>query len=100
MSKKIEAVQELKAERVQEEIALAVEEPFRISLKAERVQEPAFATLGAGGPLSSAFELTINQRQPVTIELPALQTVITLHGMTTGDGTAGFAQAPGLGEGR
>jgi hypothetical protein len=75
MSKKIKAVQELKAERVQEEIALVAEEPFRISLKAERVQEPAFAT--------------------VTIELPALQTVITLHGTTTGT-----AQAPGLGEAR
>jgi hypothetical protein len=100
MSKKIEVVQELKAEPVQEEIALVAEEPFRISLKAERVQEPAFAALGAGRPLSSAFELTINQRQPVTIELPAIQTVITLHGTTAGNGTVGTAQAPILGEAR
>ncbi len=96
MSKKIEAVQELKSERVQEE--MVAEESFRIWLKAERVQEPAFAALGAGVPMSSAFELTINQRRPVTIELPALQTVITLHGTAAGDGTAGSAQASGLGE--
>ena len=93
-----QTVQELKAERVQEEIALVAEEPFRIWLKAERVQEPAFAALGTEVPMSSAFELTINQKQPVTIELPALQTVITLHGPKAGDGTVRCAQAPGLGE--
>ena len=92
------AVQELKSERVQEELALVAEEPFRIWLKSERVQEPAFAALGAGVPMSSAFELIINQKQPVTIELPAFQAVITLHGTTAGGGTAGAAQVPGLGE--
>jgi hypothetical protein len=45
-------------------------------LKAERVQEELMAM---EEPLSSAFELTINQKQPVTIELLALQAVITLH---------------------
>ena len=61
---------------------LNVEEPFRISLKAERVQQPELAALGAEVPLTSAFELTINQKQPVTIELPGLQAVITLHRTT------------------
>ena len=94
----MQAEQELKSERVQEENVLVAEEPFRIWLKAERVQEPAFAVLGAGVPLTSAFELTVNQKQPVTIELPAIQTIITLHGTAAGAGTGGFAQAPVLGE--
>jgi hypothetical protein len=70
---------------------LNVEEPFRLSLKAERVQQPELAALGAGVPMSSAFELTINQKQPVTIELPALQVVITLHGTTAGNDAADVA---------
>ena len=88
--------QELKAERVQEELAAEplqigpVEEPYQVSLKAERVQEPAFAAIGAQGPASSVFELTINQKQPVTIELLALQVVITLHGPGAGASSAAY----------
>ncbi len=74
-------VQELKAERVQEELAM-VEEPYQIAPKAERVQEP-LAVAGAV-PLSSAFELTISQKQPVSIELLGHQIVITLHGANAG----------------
>ena len=75
---------------------LNVEEPFRISLKAERVQEPALAALGAGMPMSSAFELTINQKQPVTIGLLGLQTVITLHETAASDSAADAAGPQGL----
>jgi len=79
--------QDLKSERVQEELTAAAE-PYRVSLKAERVQEPALAEIGAVGR-SSAFEMTINQKQPVTIELLGLEVVITLHG--TEAGAAGLA---------
>ena len=75
---------------------LNVEEPFRISLKAERVQEPELAALGAGASLPSAFELTINQKQPVTIELLGLQTVITLHETAAGNSAADAAGPQGL----
>jgi hypothetical protein len=81
--------QELKAERVQEELMMA-DDPFQVSLKAERVQEPAFAAVGAAVPLTSAFELRVNQEQPVTIELHELRIVITLHG--TNAGAAGLTR--------
>jgi hypothetical protein len=70
--------QELKSERVQEEKRRVVEEPCTVTLKSERVQKPAYLT--EGSTQSSSFELHLNQKQPVTIELLALQTVITLHG--------------------
>jgi hypothetical protein len=76
-----QVVQELKSERVQEE--MMAEEPFRVFLKSERVQEPALANAG-GEETSSFLELTLNQQQPVTIALDALQIVITLHGTTAG----------------
>ena len=72
-------VQELKAERVQKE--LAVEIPVRASLKAERVQEPMSA---AAGKVSSAFELMIHQQEPVKVELLAHEIVITLQGANAG----------------
>jgi hypothetical protein len=85
--------QELKAERVQEEMVAAVakplqiaEEPFRISLKAERVQEPA--SLGApisnqpGGTVSLAYEVSFNQMRAVTVELDEPQ--IAIHLFATG----------------
>jgi hypothetical protein len=74
---------------------LNVEEPFRISLKAERVQVPELAALGAEVPLTSAFELTINQKQPVTIGLLGLQTVITLHGTAAANDAIDAADAAG-----
>jgi hypothetical protein len=74
-----QAVQELKAERVQEEIAL-VDEAFRISLKAERVQQPGALALGPAAQPSSAFELnlTLHPKQPVKIDLTALGATITI----------------------
>jgi len=68
-------VQELKAERVQQELML--EEPFRISLKAERVQE-SLVPAGAGGTVSFAYELSFNQMRDVTVALNEPQVVITL----------------------
>jgi hypothetical protein len=70
--------QELKSERVQEEKRRVVVDPWTVALKSERVQKPAYLT--EGSTQSSSFELHLNQKQPVTIELLALQTVITLHG--------------------
>ena len=71
-------VQELKAERVQEE--LMAQEPFRIWLKAERIQEPELAAAGAEGTPPSSFELALSQPQAVTIELLSVQAVVTLYG--------------------
>lgn len=71
---------DLKAERVQQEIAagaLPIEEPFQISLKAERVQEPSFLT-GVGGTVSLAYELSFNQMRAVTVELAEPQIVVNL----------------------
>ena len=77
-------VQELKAERVQEEVMAAdrvgeVTNPLVISLKAERVQEPAALALPGRGKLSSYVEVAVNPYERVTIDLPALEVNITLE---------------------
>lgn len=80
-------VQELKAERVQEEmVAVAlIEEPFTIFLKAERVQQPltvqAPISAPAGETVSLAYEMSFNQVKGVTVELQEPQ--IVLHLFTT-----------------
>ena len=75
-------VQELKAERVQEEIVAALEEPFTISLKAERVQQPVTvrtpASEPAGETVSLAYEMSFNQTRGLTVELNEPQIVIHL----------------------
>ena len=75
-----QAVQELKPERVQEEITLVAEEPFRISLKAERVQQPSALGAEPAAQPSSAFEmsLTLSPKQPVRIDLSAFGASITI----------------------
>jgi len=75
-----QAVQELKAERVQEEAAAMAAAPFRVSLKAERVQEPGAFAAEPEAQWPPAFELNLQlrQKQPVKIELTALETVITI----------------------
>jgi hypothetical protein len=75
--------QELKAERVQEEMVAEVL-PVRAWLKAERVQEPVSVAAKGAGKLSSAFELMTHQQEPVKVELLAHEIVITLHGTNTG----------------
>jgi len=77
-----QAVQELKAERVQEE--LMAEEPYWMWLKAERVQQPELAAAGAEGKLSS-LKLAVSQQQKVSVELLDLQVVVTLHGQAGSD---------------
>ncbi len=97
-----QAVPELKAERVQEELMAAevVEEEISwIWLKAERVQE-SLAGTGSQGAEASFFELQVNRMERVAIELLALQAVITVHGTKAGGGAAGAAQATTAGEGR
>ena len=73
------AVQELKAERVQGEVMAVAEEPFRLSLKAERVQEPeALAAEPAGPRASLELDLQLSQKQPVMIELIDVGTILTI----------------------
>ena len=91
--------QELKSERVQEEIMAVdrvaeVKDPLVISLKAERVQEPAAATVPARGRLTSYLELAVNPYERVTIELPALDATIILE-----QPVAGASWNAGLDEG-
>jgi hypothetical protein len=57
-----------------------VEEPCWVSLKAQRVQEPAVSNAGGDGQFSSAFELTYRQDQQVTFDLAELRAIITIHG--------------------
>ena len=73
-------VQELKAERVQEELALLAEEPFRISLKAERVQVPSVSAVepAAQGVAAVALNLELSDMRQVRIELPGMDTIITI----------------------
>ena len=75
-----QTVQELKAERVQEEIALVTEEPFRLSLKSERVQEPAAVVVGPTTQRAAAVALSLqlSRHQPVTIALTEGETIITI----------------------
>jgi len=81
-------VQELKAERVQEEIVAALEEPFRISLKAERVQEPVSVrgpiSEQAGGTVSLAYEMSFNQMKGVTVAVELNEPQIIVRFSTTG----------------
>ncbi len=73
-------VQELKAERVQEELMM-VEQPYWIWLKAERVQEPELAAAAGGEGALPSFKLALSQPQKVSVELRALQVVVTFHGL-------------------
>lgn len=70
----------LKSERVEEALTL---EPLHIQLKSSQVKE---AQPGAGEPevkITTLWDLTFNQPQPVTIELLEPQVVIYLNGPTT-----------------
>ena len=79
MNTNTDAVQELKSERVQEEMVVVAEpEPYLVSLKSERVQEPEL--FGDGERAISVIELAMSRMIAVTIELQALQAVVTLHG--------------------
>ncbi len=77
-----QVVQELMAKPVRKEQLFVdvADEPIWVSLKAERVQEPALFANGENEKLSSVLEMTVSQKQPMTIELPALGAIIKLHG--------------------
>ena len=68
--------EELKSERVQDPVTAGP--VLRIQLKSERVQEPLFSSGEAGAAF--AYELAVNQPQPVTIELIEPQIAIIFHG--------------------
>jgi hypothetical protein len=100
-----QGVQKLKAERVQEELMAepvrngllfvdVADEPVWVSLKAERVQEPALFANSPNEKLSSVLELTVSQKQPMTIELPALGAIIKLHGTTADTSVPGGGSIP------
>jgi hypothetical protein len=83
MSKKMDAVQELKSERVQEELRTVEGDPLVIWLKSERVQKPGLAPIAAKAE-APVFELAVNQYQKMKIDLIALQISITLEGPLEG----------------
>lgn len=112
MDTKNQGVPELKAERVQEErVAVPVrkgalfvdvmDEPVWVSLKAERVQEPASVAAAGKAQLPSEFHVTVSHKQPITIELQERGTVIKFHGMAdpstpssgNGEGSTGQPKA-------
>jgi hypothetical protein len=84
MSKKMDAVaQELKSERVQEELRTVGGDPLVIWLKSERVQKPSLAPI-AGPAEAPVFELAVNPHRRMKIDLIALQISITLEGPIEG----------------
>jgi len=56
------------------------EQPFRVSLKAERVQEPGVFSPGEDEQFSSSFELSLNlsQREVLKFDLMPLGAVVTV----------------------
>ena len=88
--------QELKSEQVQTKLMVPVrrellfsdvaDEPIWISLKAERVQQPALLADEGPQQLNSTLELSISQKQPMSIE--AAGSVIRLHGAPSSAGQA------------
>jgi hypothetical protein len=79
-----DAVQELKSERVQEELTAAGDEPLVIYLKSERVQKPEAFTSNPEVISSSAYELMVNPCERLTLDLHELQVTIYLDGLRVG----------------
>lgn len=71
--------EELKSERVQDPVTAGP--VLRIQLKSERVQEPLSSSGGTEAGAAFAYELAVNQPQPVTIELIEPQIAILFHGL-------------------
>lgn len=108
MDTKNQSMPELKAERVQEErVAVPVrkgalfvdvrDEPVWVSLKAERVQEPASVAAAGNARTSSELEMTVGHKQPITIELQEgiVIKLLGLDGSAPGSGSgAGSAEKP------
>ena len=64
-------------------------------LKAERVQEPASLAKDGRERHTSYFELSVSQKQPVTIELQTLGVVIKLQGAPAADSGRGNGSGAG-----
>jgi hypothetical protein len=71
---------ELKSERVEGSLTL---EPLHIQLKSGWVEEAQPGSGEAGVKITTVWDLTFNQPQPVTIELVEPKVVIYLNGPTT-----------------
>ena len=67
----------LKSERVEEALTI---EPLHIQLKSGWVEEAQPGSGEAGAKITTVWDLTFNQPQPVTIELLEPQAVIYLNG--------------------
>lgn len=61
-----------------QESLVAPAEGLELRLKAERVQQPQ--TVVAAGSIAFVCEIALSRPQPVTIDLPDLAILITLHG--------------------
>jgi hypothetical protein len=70
----------LKSERVEEGLTI---EPLHIQLKSSQVKETQPGSGEAEVKITTLWDLTFNQPQPVTIELVEPQVVIYLNGPTT-----------------
>ena len=71
---------ELKSERVEGSLTI---EPLHIQLKSDWVEEAEPGSGEAGGKITTVWDLTFNQPQPVAIKLLEPQVVIYLNGPTT-----------------
>jgi hypothetical protein len=71
---------ELKSERVEGSLTL---EPLHIQLKSGWVEEGQLGSGESGVKITTVWDLTFNQPQPVAIRLVEPQVVIYLNGPTT-----------------
>lgn len=77
MNTKQNAVQELKSERLQQELAVEGS-PLVIELKSERVQAPANAA-GGEKAMPSVVRLTVNQMKRVVVDVWWMGIAVTLE---------------------
>ena len=71
-------VQELKSERVQEEL-VAGEPPLVIELKSERVQAPESLAGADQAAMPSAIQLTVHQKKRVVIDVWWMGVVVAIE---------------------
>ncbi|HKH44524.1 MAG TPA: hypothetical protein VKM72_07665 [Thermoanaerobaculia bacterium] len=78
MNTKQNAVKELKADRVQEELAVE-DAPLVIELKAERVQAPESVSREGQAAMPAVVQLTVNQKKRVVIDVWSMGLTITFN---------------------
>jgi len=76
-------VQELKSERVQEELAVE-ESPLVIELKSERVQAPESVSRADQAAMPSVFQLAVSQKKRVVIDVWWMEIAITIDESASG----------------